>query len=215
METKSGSDVGGKQKSDSTLDSAIAKVPTPESGAEKGKFPSSSITGAKSKKPKRGHRRLGRVVLSGIILVIVAAAVCLYLAGYIYIGFKSPNQTIILSTNICSDEDINSYNKAISDFRFDDSESMNGLRDLANNVKAKEKYDKDPTCLYIVYMNATAVQDAKTAKSAGQRLIDLNKEGLFVNNRISTVIGVDTISTFIEQLNTVPSEQPNPDEAEQ
>ncbi len=200
------------KKSDSTLDDAIAKVPSPVSN--KDGFPlTDSTTKKKNGKQKRRWHKWGIPAI--IVALIVVILVCLYVFGYVFAGFKNPKQVVVLQTQICSNEDISNYNKAMSDFRFDDPDSMSGLRDLANNIKAKEKYNEDPTCVYIVYMNASMTQDRETAKIAGERLVEMNEQGQFVNNRIFNVVGIDTISGFLERLNSGQVEQINADGAEQ
>ena len=129
MEPATDNSSGDKSKSDSTLDSALAKVPTPESSNSK-EFPSTIPGNIKAKPRKHGIKRLAIVILAVLLLV--------GLGGGIYWFFPGDYKT-----RVCKGDLLTSARKA-----FDDKDFTAALK-VVSEITQEIDYVQDPNCLYV------------------------------------------------------------------
>ena len=140
-----------------------------------------------------------KVIIWGIISVVVVVAIVVagVKSGFVYLGFKQPQQTVKTPYVICGKDMIDRYNKIRQDTDLSIDEGVKkkhseDMKQFVDDVKAKKDYDKDPTCAFYY------TRDAAAAKSGYETLEKaVNSSGVYVDYRINDIINLEAIKNIV------------------
>lgn len=151
---------------------------------------------------KRLHKRIG-ILFTVIIVVLAAAVAAAYFLGWVYAGVKTPSQAAVLQPTVCDTSVVTKYNEILSSEAFttgEDGPNTSSLRSLADEVKAKNGADKDPTCQYIIFSAAFYENKADEAQAAYAKVKELNEASIYVNNTIQTIVSIEQMKARVEGM---------------
>ena len=134
-----------------------------------------------------------KVIIWGIISVVVVVAIIVagVKSGFVYLGFKQPQQTVKTPYVICGKDMIDRYNKIRQDTDLSVDEAAKKkhseeMKQFVDDVKAKKDYDKDPTCAFMALAYPFYyTRDAAAAKSG------------YVDHRVNDIITLDAIKNIV------------------
>jgi hypothetical protein len=204
MNATTGSDKGdGNQPSDSTLDKAIAKVPTPANISTE--FPSSSddkAKKAKTDKPKRQHHWLRWLI---VILVVAALSGGVYfLLKQDYLNIKFGQHANRAFAEVCSDE----IQQQFWQYNIQVEFPTDNVKALYEEIISKKNYDKDPNCLFMAFRYETRISfDAAAAQEKLNKLIELNEQGINPSPKYTDVQNLTAMQTIIRSITPVEAEE--------
>ena len=141
-----------------------------------------------------------KVIIWGIISVVVVVAIVVagVKSGFVYLGFKQPQQVVKTPYVICSKDMIDRYNKIRQDTDLSIDEAAKKkhseeMKQFVDDVKAKKDYDKDPTCAFMALAYPFYyTRDAAAAKSGYEALEKaVNNSGVYVDHRVNDIITLD------------------------
>lgn len=153
------------------------------------------------------------LILGGIVAIAVIVLGVAYAIGFAYGGFKQPSQVVAVSTSVCSDGDIDTYNKIVLTFptnNDDQAKKVASFKSLADEVKKKADYAKDPTCVFIVYSAAIQSQDAVEAKTQYDEAVTLSEAGNYPKNTLLDIVSLQSMKDRVESLKNTESGEQNP-----
>ena len=147
-----------------------------------------------------------KVIIWGIISVVVVVAIIVadVKSGFVYLGFKQPQQTVKTPYVICGKDMIDRYNKIRQDTDLSVDEAAKKkhseeMKQFVDDVKAKKDYDKDPTCAFMALAYPFYyTRDAAAAKSGYEALEKaVNNSGVYVDHRVNDIITLDAIKNIV------------------
>lgn len=147
---------------------------------------------------------VGGYVIGGLaVLAVVALGIAVAL-GYASINLtQSGSQLANGRPAACDDQDIQAYNKFVTTFVSTDEarqEKSAGMQALVDQLKAKDGFADDPTCRFIQYSAAVVNEKADDAQAAVERLEQLSQEGVYPNNQLLDLAGIQSMSDRIKVL---------------
>lgn len=148
---------------------------------------------------KKQGRRLGWLWL--IVLVIVIAAPVLFLLATNRLAFilKDPEQTVVVQTTVCGDEEIERANQFSTTDMTDEQ-----FKELVDKIKTKPDYSSDPTCLSIAAQYYFMFSDITQIQEIYSQMKTLNEQGLYPNNRLDNPITLNELAQYL--VNNLKSE---------
>lgn len=139
------------------------------------------------------------------ILILIVALVVAVSTGYVYIGTKSPQQTVKTPYVVCDENIITSYNNIQSMVTREpggdeEKKKTEEMKKLVDEVSAKQNYEKDPTCAYmVVSYHVYSVQDVDAAKGAYEKLKEATeKSGVYVDHRVQGTATLNSLNVLID-----------------
>ncbi|MCL2038275.1 hypothetical protein FWG95_04760 [Candidatus Saccharibacteria bacterium] len=192
MEPKDSSE--NKQKSDSTLDDAIAKVPTPVS-VDKSGFPlTDPKSNKKTDKPKHKRHWLR---WSFILLILLAVA-----AGLFYL--TRTNKVVISFGNfttfsrVCGDD---VQQRFYNEYGQEEINREN-LGIIYNEIISNENYLEDADCAHIAFAyGAYITGNVEIAQTALDALERLSGRNLNPSNEFTSVARLSTMQNAVKTMN--------------
>ena len=103
----------------------------------------------------------GLAIVVGVLIVLSIIGA---LTGYLYAGFKSPNQKIGAHWSICGKGVIDSYNKALESQSQEELQKSIGA--VAEDVAKKDNFTRDANCNYIVLAHHLGSGDVAAVEKA-------------------------------------------------
>lgn len=143
-------------------------------------------------------KKRGKIIAAIVALVVVASVVGLALAGYLYIGIKSPGESISKRYSICGDEIVNKYN----DYSNSGSEDAGALKEIIDSFTSNDNYKNDATCGYIAlqyYMYGDRNKDQMNELL--EQLEKLEEKGDNPSLKINNLVGLDYMKTVAGYIN--------------
>ena len=139
------------------------------------------------KKPRRGYGKF--IVLASVVAVIVLAAVGLIWSGLLYVGFKTPEQTVSVNNHIC-DGDIDSLNnlRVSSD---EQAAIITKTHDIAKKINQKTDNQTDINCQYILWYDAKLARDIPTMQKSFSRIEKLSDEGQILSDKFYSITSMN------------------------
>lgn len=134
-------------------------------------------------------RRSNRSVKTQIItfVVIIISVVALMWFNLLEISFHTTPSKTVEMTIVCNDDDVRKYNEAMGYEYNENIESPDvSLEDLAKSIEKRGGSDSDATCQYILWQYAYTTNNKDDQRKYVDRLVNLNKEGIYVNNLIQS-----------------------------
>ena len=147
-----------------------------------------------------------KVIIWGIISVVVVVAIVVagVKSGFLYLGFKQPQQVVKTPYVICGKDMIDRYNKIRQDTDLSIDEGAKkkhseDMKQFVDDVKTKKDYDKDPTCVFMVLAYPFYyTRDAAAAKSGYEALEKaVNNSGVYVDHRVNDVNNLEAIKNIV------------------
>ena len=147
-----------------------------------------------------------KVIIWGIISVVVVVAIVVagVKSGFLYLGFKQPQQVVKTPYVICGKDMIDRYNKIRQDTDLSIDEGAKkkhseDMKQFVDDVKTKKDYDKDPTCVFMVLAYPFYyTRDAAAAKSGYEALEKaVNNSGVYVDHRVNDVTNLEAIKNIV------------------
>lgn len=139
---------------------------------------------------------------AAVLLVIIVAG--LLLSGYMAITWKQPAQETVLSTRVCGDDVVASYNEAsLAKKRGNSNEYTTdeaALSALATTIKKKAGYQNDPTCQMIMLMRAVQKEDYATAKTTYEAELNLHGKHLYADSNLRTGGSLSDYDALVKAL---------------
>lgn len=142
-------------------------------------------------------------IIGGIIILAAVVALGAVSLGYAYVGVKKPADTIVVQSSICSNGDIEKYNKLLVVFPANQAEQdakVEDFKELGTEIKAKANYLEDPTCVYMAYGVATQERNRDDAQTHYETLVKLSEQGKYPKNTILDLTSLDSMKPRIESL---------------
>jgi hypothetical protein len=137
---------------------------------------------------KGNHRNLLKWIIIGVGgLLIIGAISYLILSGRVYVGVKSPDETVSVRPTTCN-ELINDYVSASEKSVFSPTEEM---QKLAKQVPVGA--ENDVNCQYIKLYDAYTTGNQDSAEKIAQSIQDLFKQGQSVDGRLPVDPSVNVI----------------------
>lgn len=135
------------------------------------------------------------------ILLFIVVTGALVVSSRLAISFKSPDDVVILSKNVCDNEFVSNYNKIMSK-QFDIDEKADykeKIDDLLNKARSKKGYENDPTCQYVEYRsNLLYNRDYASAKKNVESIKNHAVNGIYVDTRIHNLSSVDSMIESVD-----------------
>lgn len=142
-----------------------------------------------------------------IAVVLVFALLFILIIGYfvasnrLSISFKSPNDEVVVSSNVCGNEFVSRYNQVMSK-QFDIDEKTDykeRVDELLKGVRAQKGYNDDPTCQYVEYKsNLLYNRDYDSARKNVELIKDSATRGVYVDTRIYNLSSVDSMLDSVD-----------------
>lgn len=159
---------------------------------------------------KKFLKIVGTIIGAIVVLAVVIAGIALAL-GYAYGGVKQPHNVVSIQTEVCSNKDIDAYNKLVTVYPMNEEQQTKKAADfkaLADDFKSKANYLKDPSCVFMVYGAAVQNRDQDGAKLHYNTLVSLFDAANYPKNTILDIASLQSMKDRVESLQ-------NPDEVEQ
>ncbi len=147
-----------------------------------------------------------KVIIWGIISVVVVVAIVVagIKSGFVYLGFKQPQQVVKTPYVICGKDMIDRYNKIRQDTDLSIDEAAKKkhseeMKQFVDDVKAKKDYDKDPTCAFMALAYPFYyTRDIAAAKSGYETLEKaVSSSGVYVDHRVNDVTNLEAIKNIV------------------
>lgn len=147
---------------------------------------------------KRVEIKPKMVVAGGgaILVLLVGLVVWALLSGRISVVVKGTNQKVVLYTNVCNEKIINEYNAVFKTETID--EYTKAFEAVDKDVNTLTDYNKDPSCIYILFDYSMYIKDTKKAKQYEDELKEFNKNGLYLNGGMD---GIESVRSMDKRLN--------------
>jgi hypothetical protein len=114
---------------------------------------------------------------------------------------KQPSQSLASISQVCGTPVVDEYNKAygvlVSNTVSYDS-YVEGVSKVADNVRALQRYQQDPTCLAILYKTAILKNDIAQAKTYYEQLLPLVNNNQYVDTRFDGIMSIDQMRSRVE-----------------
>lgn len=122
------------------------------------------------------------LIIAGAIL-FVGIIIC-FILGYVYAGFKSPNQKVVINNSICSNaSDIEKLNVYLSDLT--NASNTDKAKEAISYIKSKDSYQKDPTCIEALYRFSYISRDFSSLKGYVNSLKDFAESEQYPSNKFN------------------------------
>lgn len=147
-----------------------------------------------------------KVIIWGIISVVVVVAIVVagIKSGFVYLGFKQPQQVVKTPYVICGKDMIDRYNKIRQDTDLSIDEAAKKkhseeMKQFVDDVKTKKDYDKDPTCAFMALAYPFYyTRDIAAAKSGYETLEKaVSSSGVYVDHRVNDVTNLEAIKNIV------------------
>jgi hypothetical protein len=138
----------------------------------------STLSMAPKSRPKHKKTWLQWVMLAVLVIVVLAVGDVLlqFRQGTLYIGVKGPKQRVVVQTVVCDNAVIAQYRSV---------QSPEDTTALLRVIKGHDQYQKDPTCMTILFWIAFAQQNISNATTALNTLKELQKQHLFADSSLA------------------------------
>lgn len=146
-------------------------------------------SGANSSKKKRIINKYSLLII--VMVFIIVILLTMLIVPYV---IKSRNQGMGYKV-VCDSGIIQKYNSALSSIEGGTDEVMS----LAQEVKDKTDYGKDPTCVQIVYMSAVIDGDIDLARKSLDFTHNMNEKGLRPDMRLRQINSIPVMESFAER----------------
>ena len=159
---------------------------------------------------KKFLKLVSTIIGAVVILAIVVAGIALAL-GYAYGGVKQPHNVVSIQTEVCTDKDIDTYNKLVTVYPMNEEQQTKKAADfkaVGDDIKSKADYLKDPSCVFMVYGAAVQNRDQDDARLHYNTLLSLFDSANYPKNTILDIVSLQSMKDRVESLQ-------NPDEVEQ
>jgi hypothetical protein len=145
---------------------------------------------------------LGKWIALITTLLIIAAIITfavLLARGVLYIGAKTPEQRVIVQTQVCNSF-FGEYKTTLTS-NVDDPDlmrqSMSGIITKINNAPNNED---DPSCQYILYYANLYMQNYDAAVANAEKMKKLHEKGQFVDNNTPGTSNLDSMIQYVNML---------------
>lgn len=153
------------------------------------------------------------IIIGGAVVVAVIVAFIAWLLGYAYAGVKQPNNTVSLHVSVCSDSDIEKYNKLLVVFPTNEAQQNQKVADfkaLGTEIKAKANYSKDPNCVFMAYGVAVQDRNQSDARTEYEALVALSEDGVYPSVDILDIVSLQSMKDRVESLKNPEEIQKSP-----
>jgi len=149
------------------------------------------------KTPKVSHRRIIVSVIIGLLVaVMVAGCIFLIITGRLYIGWKKPSDTVATQVDVCGDDVVADANRLFAENQLSGEEFVNFIKGIENQAD----HNDDATCVMILLQYNLMLNGRSQAREPLARLIELNKKGIFPNNRLDNITPLSTLELVLEEV---------------
>lgn len=137
-------------------------------------------------------------ILVGIIIgvLLVTVIILAFLTGRIYIGFKSSEEKIVITPNVCKEELINKYNESLR--QVDSEKSSEMLKAIVDDIRGLDQKDSDPNCLHMELYYVLQNGSQSEIKDIAIKLDSLSNSGKTSSSRLYNVYSVDFIKSLTD-----------------
>lgn len=122
------------------------------------------------------------VVIVIVLIAVIASAAVLFATGRLYGGLKDPDTKVVYYQSVCNGDLIERYMKTAQDV--EGNFSQRGLKPHYDEVVALEKWEQDPTCVYVALQYHVVSGDDSQADQAKKRLDELGDQGLYASYKM-------------------------------
>jgi hypothetical protein len=144
-----------------------------------------------SSKKSTKKRRLVVGIAVAVIAIIVTAVAFLVATGRMYVGLKSPDQTIAVTYRVCDGGVISKYNEIIA---LQTSVEQGIFDDLMPDIQSRGNWDKDLVCVFISIQSALNNDDVAGARSLFEKYSTLITDG-HQDTRVEQLAGFADMTT--------------------
>lgn len=145
-----------------------------------------------SKKKKAFNKQ--KFLIVGLIVVIVVLVALLIIPNISKLKNQGMNYNVV-----CDDAVVQRYNNALLSLTGD----MEKITSLAEEIKGKSGYEKDPTCLQITYMNSVIKQDIDSARQELGLTKEMNERGERPDMHLQQINPIPIMEGFVNQSSGV------------
>ena len=148
-------------------------------------------------------KKKSTIIVIIIAVLLIGAAAWLVASGKLTVTWNGFGATS--RANVCNAAFIEDYNKA-SNYEYRDGPDQRprvdteGLKEIANRIKATDGYNLDPTCQVMLFWIAAGEKDANAAKSALTAIKDLNQKQAYPNNNLRTSVALSEYDAALEYV---------------
>jgi len=141
------------------------------------------------------------VVFSCLIVVIAAAIAFAIVTGRLVVSIKDPGQRIFISSQVCSDSVVTSYNDAMKLYYFDEHDkALSKMVSIVADFSKDKTYADDSTCQFIRFKLYLLQQDYSKAKDALTLLKPLVERGENINGKVDGLSSIDQLNTLLNEI---------------
>ncbi len=149
------------------------------------------INSVAESKSKSSSKKTTHLIILTVSILLIIGIIASFIVGYLYAGIKSPNQKVVVMSNICNnDSDIEKLNGYLSEQT--NSSNTDKSKEAIDYIKSKNNYSSDPTCVEALYKFSYIGRDFAALENYVKQLEDFANKGQYPSNRFDGTSSIYT-----------------------
>lgn len=143
---------------------------------------------------KTSRKKTKHIVMIAIPFIFLSALFVSFFLGFLYVGIKNPNQSVVIYRSVCSkDANIDKINNYLSEITNGD---LTKTKEAIKYIKSQADYSSDPTCVEALAKFYFIDRDIRNLETQISEMKSLAGRGLYPSNYFDGLSSIknDTIN---------------------